>query len=244
MLTLCAIGGLMGSFTGFIALSEWLPATADATTVGADALITALGTIFLALTLPSVVLSGFVACRGRNRLGGWLLLAHVMLVFLCSLGYWQAISRFIWLGLSPIFLAALLAAFGGPRPSRFLATVVAGCWVFLIGLGEGPGLIQSRFELAVSNSDVRTASRLLQWGADPQPGGNGLNPLLAAVEGNDINMVVLLMNQGASPLEADFVSNSAMTRSIELRHSDVTIAILEHLDMIPPGSKDNVGNEQ
>lgn len=244
MLTLCIVGGLMGSFTGTIALSEWFPTVADAPSVGVDTIITAFGMILLSLILPSVVLSCFVACRGRNRLGGWLLLAHLALIFLCALGYWQLISRFIWLGLSPIFLAALLAAFGGPRPSRLLALSVAGFWVFLVGLGEGPELIQNRFERAVSNGELRTATRLLRLGADPQPGGNGFDPLFAAVEGNDVDMVVLLMKHGASPLEADSLGNSAMTRSIEMRHSDVTIAILEHLDMIPPGSKNNAGNER
>lgn len=243
MLTLCVLGGVPSSIAGVMFAVEVFPSAWQAESLTLSGLALMAGSVLLVLTLPSAVFFAYLASGGKNRLGGWMLLAYPLLVLTCFLQQWHDLAQFIWLVLSPIFLAALLAAFGGPKPSRLLASTVLGCWLALFVLGEGPDLIQNRFERAVSGGDRQTAALLLRWGADPQPADEPFDPLSVAVENDDAAMAAMLMGHGAWPFEKGSSGESPMALAISLRHADITILMLEHLDMVPPASQSGIGIE-
>jgi hypothetical protein len=187
----------------------------------------------LLLALPAATTGAVLVGRGRNRAGGWLLLAIPVVVTIAFVPNLR-ILWFVTIGLSFLFLAAVLAGLRGPRRSRGLAVVAVLLWAAAAAGGHGPEFLEGWLQKASSSGDVATVRRLLALGVDPEPGtGRRGTPLRWAVENGDAEMARLLLAHGASPYQQDSTGVRPMTRSLELGHTEITVEMLKARDLVP-----------
>ena len=233
MVSLCVVGGGLSLALGLDFLAD---GPGDA--AGLRLVRWVWREVALFLVLPAAVAAGVLAARGRNRTGGWLLLAVPATVTIASLPGFGSL-RFVAVGLGSLFLAAVLAGLSGPVRSWGLALVALLLWAAAAAGGLGPRYLEGRLERASRAGDLATVSRLLALGVHPEPGrGRRTTPLRLVVERGDVAMARLLLANGASPFRDDAAGVKPLTRCLELGHTEITVEMLKALDLVPrPGPR-------
>lgn len=144
-----------------------------------------------------------------------------------------AVETFLITGGPALGCALWSLLHASPRRWKTAATIVLVA-VGLLGLNGLVLAVEGALVRSADSGDLDTAELILKSGFDVEARNlNDRSPLMAAVEAEDAEMVLLLLDWQASPYRYDASGDSPMLRSIELRSTAVTVLMLDYFAAEP-----------